>query len=273
MKKKQSNILTFVLFYNLLFAGLAVVNANTQIVNYPEDLAGTFILKNINNGQVLLVAANGIPGGPVEMWDGADDETTSQYNGQDQWKLISSKVFMYDAITGLSHNIGRAEDDGWSANTESDNPGFLIYGPYASDWGSEEVSVDFQMMSDNVNGNNDIVATLDIHDYTEFDIVATKNIYRYDFNNPNIFQSFNLKASLAGREGHLMESRIYWYDQAYIKVRNVIVNYPEDPAGTLHQAVLKYAPRIYMADSEEWFPTSVSNFSGICYSQWLQISD
>ena len=43
---------------------------------------------------------------------------------------------VYEAETAFLHIVGRADADGWSAATDLDEPGHLVYGPYAENWTS-----------------------------------------------------------------------------------------------------------------------------------------
>jgi hypothetical protein len=130
----------------------------------------------------------------------------------------------FDAITGLSHAVGRAEADGWSAATGPDGAGHMIYGPYATDWGGGAAQAGFELLVDNNSADNGVVAKLEINDYTTNTIVATREVRRREFRGTFTYQRFALNAPLDGRAGHKMEARVYWTDISYVKVRRVVVN-------------------------------------------------
>jgi hypothetical protein len=130
----------------------------------------------------------------------------------------------YNAVTGLSHAVGRAEADGWSVATGPDGAGHMIYGPYATDWGGGAAQAVFDMMVDNNSADNGVVARIDINDYTTNTIIATRDVRRREFRGTFAYQRFTLNAPLDGRAGHKLEARVYWTDISYVKVKRVVVN-------------------------------------------------
>lgn len=132
-------------------------------------------------------------------------------------------VHVYQAESAaLYHSTGRAESDGWSATVSKDTPGAaLSFGPYASDWGSGNVSVTFDLMVDNNTQDNSNVVTIDIYDYTATQELTSRTITRKEFNSISIYQPFTLQASLAGRSGHQMETRVVWGGTSYLKLDKI----------------------------------------------------
>lgn len=131
--------------------------------------------------------------------------------------------FTYDADTDLSHGVGRVEGSGWSAVVSVDSVGYLSYGPYAENWGEGDVNVSFYLLVDNNTANNAIVATLDVYDVTTGETLKTKNIRRQDFAGALSSQAFTLPVSLAGRAGHIMEARVLWLAESYMKMDRIVV--------------------------------------------------
>ncbi len=131
--------------------------------------------------------------------------------------------WLYEAERDLQHGLGRAEEDGWSASVEPDQEGHLIYGPYAQDWSVGELSASYRIMIDVVNDRPEIVATMDLFDADTGEIFAIENIRRSDFNAPFTYQDFNINFNNQGREGHRLETRLYWHDISYMRVDRVLV--------------------------------------------------
>mgnify|MGYP004045198465 CR=1 FL=1 len=129
---------------------------------------------------------------------------------------------VYEAETDLNHRLGRAEADGWAANV-LEEPGHLIFGPYASDWGERPITVNFRMMIDVVNTSAEEVVTIDIYDATAQEVLVSTPLTRGQFNAALQYQDFELEADLAGRLNHQFETRVFWHDISYVRVDRVTV--------------------------------------------------
>lgn len=129
---------------------------------------------------------------------------------------------VYEAETDLSHGLGRAEDDGWTANV-LDEAGHLVFGPYASDWGDRPIAVTFRMMIDVINNTAEEVVTIDIYDATAQEVVASAPVTRGQFNAALQYQDFELEADLSGRLNHQFETRVFWHDISYVRVDRVTI--------------------------------------------------
>ena len=130
----------------------------------------------------------------------------------------------YDPRTGLSHGVGRAEPDGWSAAKGSDAKGHMLYGPYATDWGGGAAQGVLSMMVDDNTADDLVVATIDVFDSTANAVLATRDVHRKELRKPMAFQRFTLDANLEGRAGHQMELRVYWQGVSYVKIGSAVVN-------------------------------------------------
>ena len=124
----------------------------------------------------------------------------------------------FDPVNELSHSFGSSNDNGWSANTAEHSPGYLLFGPYTTEWGGFLVSVAFDLELDNVDADNGRVVTIDINDATADEIIATRIIRRSEFNQPFQLQTFSVEADLRDRPGHIFEARVYWHDISYVRV-------------------------------------------------------
>jgi hypothetical protein len=132
-------------------------------------------------------------------------------------------VHVYQAESDLNHNFGRADADGWSANTAADAAGTMLFGPYATDWGGLSAHAVFDLMVDNNRADNGVVVTLDIYDADADRILVIREVRRRELAAPFAYQGFALDADLAGRAGHRMEARVYWHDISYVRVDKVTV--------------------------------------------------
>jgi hypothetical protein len=138
----------------------------------------------------------------------------------------SERTFTYDAVNML-HIVGLAEEDGWAASVVSQSqPGFLAYGPnpYPTNWGSGEAMVTFHLMVDDNQIDNRVVATISLYDVDLGVPLVSKDILRSDFEASRTYQAFSLPwVSLAGRQGHRMDSQVYWHNIAYVRVKKAVV--------------------------------------------------
>jgi hypothetical protein len=115
-------------------------------------------------------------------------------------------AFVYQAEADLAHNVGRADADGWSANATDDGAGHMACGPYATDWGGGDAQAVFELMVDDASRDDLVVATLDVHDATAGEVLATREVRRRELVEPWRYRSFALDVWLAGREGHAIET-------------------------------------------------------------------
>ena len=133
------------------------------------------------------------------------------------------KTLVYEAETDLQHATGKADDDGWSANTAEHTADHMIYGPYATDWYGNQGTATFRMMVDNIDADDLEVVAINVHDATTQTNLAEMHITRTQFNAPYAYQDFTVNFDLQGRIGHAMELRAFWTDFSYVKVDKVTV--------------------------------------------------
>ena len=132
-------------------------------------------------------------------------------------------AWVYEAESALRNVVGMVEADGRSANTVLDGPGHLAFGPYASDWSEGPKQAVFRMLIDVVNGTPEIVATADIFDATTQEIVASRQVLRSDFDLPFTYRNIVFDFDMTNREGHRMETRLYWHDISYLRLDRVTI--------------------------------------------------
>lgn len=129
--------------------------------------------------------------------------------------------------TELSHQVGRAQDGGWSANTGQDAAGFLSFGPYVTTLprGANTVSWVFEI--DNNVADDLPIVTIDIHDATASKVLASRVISRKDFVATFKQQTFNL--SYEQSAGNSIEFRAYWHKHAWVRQHTVAVSQGKAP--------------------------------------------
>lgn len=167
------------------------------------------------NGQQAIVCTLFIP---------SENSQGSESGELIYYKYIGTGVNKLYSATGsqLYHNVGRAESDGWSANTAADSAGHMIYGPYATDIPGGRREVIFKMLEDNNTANNDTVVILDVYDATAGQVLTSASVTRMQFLKANCWDVFNL--SFNNTAGHSLEFRVWWTDKSYIKVNYIAVN-------------------------------------------------
>ncbi len=134
------------------------------------------------------------------------------------------RLWTYEAERDLQHGIGHAEEDGWSASTADDEAGHLAFGPYARDWGAGPRSAAFRLLVDVADARDERVVTLDVYDADTDEILATRDIPRSAFGAAYEWRDFTLDFDLAGRDGHAMETRVYWHDISYVRLDRIVVS-------------------------------------------------
>ena len=113
----------------------------------------------------------------------------------------------YNVISDLGHSVGsewwlNSDLGGWAAFTDSDNAGFLTYGPYDSSGPEGLRQVNYELLVADNNGNN-LVYTIDVWNATTGQQMASQDIYQDWFSGGVMPQSFTL--SYYHTEGHSME--------------------------------------------------------------------
>lgn len=156
--------------------------------------------------QNLIQNPNGIGAAKVKI----GDTLTSVYVGEE-----------YDAIQ-LSHRTGFADNSngqlGWTVTTATPQPDFLVFGPYTTSWGENNLQASFTIQVDNNSADNLPIATIDIFDSTANQVIAKQTIYRRDCAAPFLSKDFILRFNTFGRANHAMETRVFWHGYSWTKV-------------------------------------------------------
>lgn len=123
----------------------------------------------------------------------------------------------------LPHQIGRADGDGWSASTDKDPAGYLVYGPYAEILNAGRgCTARVRLMVDNTTANDDPVVRIDAYDATAKKRLALRTIKRKQFAKPWQYQDFQLH--FWHEQGHEIEVRTLWLDKSYVRQDSVTVD-------------------------------------------------
>jgi YD repeat-containing protein len=103
-----------------------------------------------------------------------------------------------------------------SPDATGSNGCWISYGPY---WAPESVApnqvVRFRLSIDVANGLDDMVATIDVWDFSNSQQLARRDLRRNEFvGGLGNFSEFALVFDTSTRAGHQLEYRIYWYGKA-----------------------------------------------------------
>ena len=142
---------------------------------------------------------------------------------QAPFSRILTQPITYQAEDELDHATGRRLGDGWQATPNEDEAGYLVFGPYAHNWGEGQVSVDYRLLIDSNREHNDDVLHLEVYDADEEEVLVQHTLKPEDFESAWIYQSFVVNVDLAGRLGHRLESRVYWKGRSFIRIDSVQV--------------------------------------------------
>lgn len=195
-------------------------NANTY-QNFPLDFFQT------TSGRVLEFRV---------YWYGTVGTTFDRVTVESQnyyWQAENASL--------ISHITGSATGDGWKSVPGTDSADtYMIYGPYASYVPAGDQYAIYRMKIDQTAGNaNDIVAQIDVNDYTTGTIVASEDVHRGDFQAGNTYQTFY--AHYIQQDGHSMEYRVRWKGNATVTVDYVgvesITYFREDWMGSLSDGI------------------------------------
>ncbi|NMC71332.1 MAG: hypothetical protein GYA57_14875 [Myxococcales bacterium] len=144
------------------------------------------------------------------------------------WGCSGSGACVFESLTfeaesgAMGHIVGRAEADGWSANTAADSEGHMLYGPYTRDVPAGSRSAAFRMMIDNNSADTLRVVTLDVYDFTTTTVLAQRGVRRNEFSSTMTYQEFYVPFTAPGGSDQL-EFRVLWHDYAYIRVDRVTI--------------------------------------------------
>ncbi|MFN3201613.1 MAG: hypothetical protein ACE366_24635 [Bradymonadia bacterium] len=203
------------------FPGYTAGRAFTLSHVGPEDNDDTGICLCVVHGAIEMgggLIHNGVEGGTLSFV--ARRRLTLHHEEPPP----QPRTWVYEAESDLQRPFGRAEADGWSASTALDDEGHMLFGPYAQDWGTEPRTARFELMVDVANARDEVVVTLDVYDADTGEVLAQRDVPRSAFPGDFEYVGFELDFDMAGRDGHRMETRVYWHDISYVRVDRVVVS-------------------------------------------------
>jgi hypothetical protein len=157
-------------------------------------------------------------------------------------KSDTKKTTTYKAVTDLKHDhCGRPGEDNnsnfWWGDDEHNSSirGYLVYGPYADNWGEGWGEATFRLKSE-LLGNDRHEVVLDIWDSTEKEVLAYWSLSRDSFEEKLSMQEFKLGFSTYGRKNNKMETRVWWKDDLDVWVGDVTVEMSPHSKGMVYEA-------------------------------------
>ncbi len=155
----------------------------------------------------------------AEEEDDDDEEETEDNDAE-------ARTIVYAANDSrLLHNVGALDTKGyWSiAPTAKSTVNYLVYGPFATDWGGGKGKVSFNLSIDNVTKDSQEVAILAVFDETLRTTVSWLRLKRSDFTTANTMQTFEFDMDLYGRDGDKMQLLVYWMNNSTMAVGDIKV--------------------------------------------------
>ncbi|MBV9122087.1 MAG: WD40 repeat domain-containing protein, partial [Planctomycetes bacterium] len=180
----------------------------------------------------------------------------NSYLRQDFVQVTSPPVF--GAVVSLGHQVGRAEGDGWSANTQQDHAGYLSFGPYTTAVPAGTHTASFRLLVDNNSYDDAPVATLDVYSPLTGEELAQRVIRRGEFASPFTYQDFDL--AFGTDAGRMLEFRLFYNGNSYLRQDSVVVT----KVTTLNPA--DFQQQIGWIDSVQPMPASGFVFDWTKYS-------
>jgi hypothetical protein len=132
----------------------------------------------------------------------------------------SMKVRRYQAEYSeqVSHEKGQREMDFyWGAGSDWCNGGYLTYGPWLNTVTPGIHQVGWDVMINSTEGENDLIAKIEVTSNGQ--VMAAKDIYRYDFYGGYDIKTFFLQFTTTGNSN--LEFTTLWYDNSDLFVDNI----------------------------------------------------
>ncbi|QDT36052.1 Cadherin domain protein [Stratiformator vulcanicus] len=158
----------------------------------------------------------------------------------------------FEAENAFAHPVGRADADGWSANTALDTPNYLAYkGHTATVTGAGKAS--FRLMVDNNTFADDQIVTIDVFDNATLQPLAQRTITRKEFHSAWTYQDFDLFYEASA--GQSLQLRVFWHGNSYVRMDRVDVT--EVPGARVDRVVYEaesaaFYHQIGVAQADGW---------------------
>jgi hypothetical protein len=145
----------------------------------------------------------------------ASDETPS--GGENE-------TYLYD-MAAFDHDVGREAGADWTAEKEKDRAGYICQGPYELAPSDDKTMVaTYRLRINDITGQNDRVATVDVFDRTANRSLSSSDIYRQDFEAPSAYQDFQISYDTTGIGGDILEYRTFWFGNSQLWEAHVAVS-------------------------------------------------
>lgn len=132
----------------------------------------------------------------------------------DGTRVYQPKLYPY-------HQIGRADGEGWSADT-TDGAGMLVDGPYWAGLPMGQHVAAFHLLVGNATADTAQIATLEVVDVAHQHVLAARAVYRSDILVPRMYQDIVLPFFIASSQA-VIALRTEVTGQTYVKESQVIV--------------------------------------------------
>lgn len=162
-----------------------------------------------------------------------------------------SKQRTFEAETDLSSTIRTADEikkAGAISGSVNDSEGYLVYGPYVNALSEGDKMASFRMKIDNNTADDAVVARIEISDYTNDTILATREITRKEFMAADSYQDFYLNFNYPNTTDKI-ESRVYYKKKALITVDKIKIADEKTITNKTYEAETDLASLIRTKDS------------------------
>ncbi len=128
----------------------------------------------------------------------------------------------YATDPNLGHNVGKAVDGIWTADSAVDSSGYLSFGPYLNTLKQGVYSATWSLQINDNTTNNHNILRLEVYDVLTNNLISYRNITREEFIKPGVFQDFNVEFPEWGTERSL-EFRCFWYGESQVKLKEILL--------------------------------------------------
>lgn len=133
-------------------------------------------------------------------------------------EIGGERSWSYDAVTQLSHATGLPDSCGWAATPIINLPGFMCYGPNATNINHGPTTASIVLALPDPVAPTTLIATVDVYDATTAAVLATRQVLGSDFQNTGVEHTFDLNYFQKG--GHSIEVRTFWHGAAKLCQRS-----------------------------------------------------
>ncbi len=155
----------------------------------------------------------------------AEEETVEEADSNESTEV---RTIIYAANDSrLFHNIGSLIDGKWvQAPTASTTYNYLVYGPFATDWGSGKGRATFEITIDDVSKDDEIIAKLAVFDETRRETLTLHDLHRSEIATAGAVSNIALDFNLANRANHQIQLLVYWMNNSKMSIGNIKVELP-----------------------------------------------